>query len=685
MLAFAGLVVWYIFNIQMVDGARWRALSDSLTLKYRVIKAVRGNIYADDGTILATSVPRYEIRMDLTVLPDDTFNFYIPKLSFLYSEKFKDKTYQEYLLAFKDAKVDAKKNRYFFLKNKLSFLDIKEIKNWPLYKKGRYKSGLIIEEENYRVRPFKNLLTRTIGYTTNGKETQRVGLEGYFNEALAGVTGRRLLQKISGGYRPVNDNNELEPVAGKDIYTTIDINIQDIVNDALQCGLLKHKAQFGCAILMEVKTGEIKAIANLTLSKIGTYEETFNYAIRESFEPGSTFKLLSALLLLEKNKIGTNDSVMINYGVCNINGKPMKDAEKSNFKSKSFSYAFEHSSNVGISTTVLKAFKDNPSEFTDYLKELKLDKPLGIELYGEGIPVIKSPRNKHWSKISLPWMSIGYEVQITPLQLLTVYNGVANDGEMLKPFLVKAIGQKGDIEKTFKPITIHEKIASKSTITKIKAMLRGVVDSGTARIINNSRVHIAGKTGTARISNGKGYHEDAYNSSFAGYFPAEEPKYSIIVVVNRPTEGGYFGGTVAGPIVKQIAEKVMGIQQINGSELSDSLTDPGTLPFLISGKNSRSSEFLDKFTSYDYNDNGASFDWIIAKKDSIGSYNFSVVNQNPDLVPDLIGMGLRDAIYCAENRKLKVRYIGKGRIYWQSIPQGSKIDKGSSIIVKLKI
>ena len=477
----------------------------------------------------------------------------------------------------------------------------------------------------------------------------------------------------------------MEPVDGKDIYTTINVNIQDIVNNALLNGLSKHKAHHGCAVVMEVKTGEIKAIANLTETGPNTYNETFNYAVGESFEPGSTFKIVSALALLEKDKIQMDDSVLINYGRLKIGNKIMEDAEPSPFKSRSFSYAFEHSSNVGISTSVLNGFKDNPKEFTDYIKELSIDKPLEIELPGEGKPYVKSPGNNLWSSISLPWMSIGYEIRLTPLQLLNVYNAVANNGEMVKPFIVKAIGQKGEIEKKIKGRILNEEIASESTINKIKALLRGTVDSGTAKSINNSRVKIAGKTGTANIASGKGYIEGAYYSSFAGYFPADNPKYSIIIVINKPTIGGYFGGVVAAPIAKEIAEKISGIQLFEGNKLSDSLKDTGTLPYILAGKKSRTSNFLDKFTNYDYHSNGESSDWITAKKDSTGEYNYFIDNENPNTVPNLEGIGLRDAINCIENRKLKLVTSGKGRVYWQSLKPGSQITKGSTLFIKLKI
>lgn len=681
-MLFSALVVWYIFNIQVVEGKRWRALSDSMSLKYKLIRAVRGNIYADDGTLLATSVPRYEVRMDLTVLPQDTFNKYIPGISERLAKKFGDKPASVYLEEFIQAKNE--KNRYFLIRKKLSFLDIKDFKQWPLFKKSRYKSGLIIEEETYRVMPYKNMLARTIGYAGNGIDKPRVGIEGAFNTELSGISGKRLVQKISGGYRPVNDNNELEPVDGKDIYTTIHVSIQDIVNHALLNGLTRHNAHHGCAVLMDVKTGEIKAIANLTAGGDGTYHETFNYAIGESYEPGSTFKLISALSLLHHNRITLSDSVLINNGSYDIKGKTMLDAETSPFRKQTFRYAFEHSSNVGISYAMMNAYKEEQEKYTDFIKQLHLNKPLGLEIAGEAEPVIKEPGKKRWTRITLPWMSIGYELRCTPLQLLTVYNAVANGGAMTKPYLVKAIGQKGVIEKSFKPQIINEQIASPEAIEEVKNLLRGVVTAGTGSALRSCRIPISGKTGTARISDGNGYAEGLYNSSFAGYFPSDNPVYSIIVVINRPQSGEYFGGVVAAPVVKEIAEKVLGIQTINGRELSDSLTDAGNLPLVICGNQKKTSAFLKKFTDYSVRSDGNSY-WIKATRDSGKSYTVQSLSDHTSQMPDLEGMGLRDALYLLENKKLKVMATGKGRVYWQSVSAGSPIQQGKTILLRLKI
>lgn len=680
-LIFALFIVWNIIKIQFAEGKKWKTLNDSLTITYKEIKAVRGNIYSDNGSLLATSVPIYEIRLDLAVINSDTFKKYKYELSQKLASKFKDKSYGSYLLELNKAKNS--NNRYYLLKNKLSYLDIKKIRTWPIINKGRYKGGVIIEEDNYRVMPFKNLLTRTLGYTTSGKQQFKVGIEGAYNEELKGISGKRLVKKIAGGYIPLNDENEMEPTDGRDIFTTIDINIQDIVNNELLKGLKYHKAHHGCAILMKVKTGEIKAIANLTLSNDGEYYEKYNYAIGESYEPGSTFKLASALALIEKNKINLNDSVLINYGEISINKKLMTDAEQSKYKTQSFAFAFEHSSNVGISTAIQNSFSENPQEFIDYLKKLNLDKPLNIEIPGEVKPLIKNYRSKYWSNISLPWMSIGYEVKLTPLQILNLYNSVANNGTMLKPYLIKSIKNKNETIKEFTPQIISDKISDENTLSKIKLLLSNVVKSGTASNINNSTIKISGKTGTARISDGKSYFENEYYSSFAGYFPSDNPEYSIIVVVNRPKINGYYGGVVAAPIVKQIAEKIYGYNPeiLNNAE-NEKTKRLSNLPD-FTGYSKTIIKFNKKFSIIIQLENENNNDLVSIKKDSIHK-SLNTKNKLNEM-PDLLGMCLKDALFLLENNNIKVKTEGKGKVYWQSVEPGTNIGKGTIVTIKMQI
>ncbi|NUM32218.1 MAG: transpeptidase family protein [Bacteroidetes bacterium] len=679
----ASFIIWNILKIQFAEGKKWKSINDSLTIKYKVINAVRGNIYSDNSTLLATSVPIYEIRLDLTVVNSDTFKKYKYQLAQKLSEKFADKPLSKYLIELNKAKRN--NNRYFLIKNKLSYLDIKEMKKWPIINKGRFKGGLIIEEENYRVMPFKNLLTRTLGYTIDGKQKLKVGIEGAYNTELAGVTGRRLVKKTAGGFIPINDENEVEPTDGKDIYTTIDINIQDIVNNSLLNGLIKHKAHHGCAILMEVKTGEIKAIANLTVKNDGTYSETFNYAIGESFEPGSTFKLVSALALIEKNKIKLDDSVLINYGEFKILDKVMYDAEESRFKKQSFEFAFEHSSNVGISTAIQKYFAENPKEFIDYLKKLNIQNRTGIELPGEAKPFVKDFKSKTWSKISLPWISIGYEIKLTPLQILNLYNAVANNGVMVKPFIVKAIGEKGEKIKIFNTQIINQKITDDETLKKIKHLLKNVVLTGTASVIKNSNIKISGKTGTARISDGKGYKENEYYSSFAGFFPEENPEYSVIVVVNNPKENGYYGGIVAAPIVKDLAEKIYGYKINSGKNLNDFITANSIKTLDFAAKKDVLKKFNNKYLKKKIIEETTNADWLYIPSDSTGNINAKPIKDVKNLMPDLTGMCLKDVLFILENKKVKVQVTGKGKVFWQSIKPGVNIGKGTILILKMQV
>lgn len=682
MVIFAGFVIWYIINIQFVEGQKWRSLSDSLTMKYKVIQAARGNIYSDNGTLLATSVPRYELRLDAMASPIDTFNKYMPILARLFSENFKDKTAREYLKGFQKARKT--QNRYYFIKRKLNFLEIKEVKNWPLFKKGRFRSGLIIEVENHRVLPFHQMLTRTIGYANKGKTKTRVGLEGAFDKELAGISGKRLMRKISGGYRPVNDVVELEPEEGKDIYTTINVDAQDIVNKALLKGLTKHQAHHGCAVVMEVKTGEIKAIANLSIQKDGSYQETFNYAVAESYEPGSTFKLISAMALLSGKHLTVSDSVFVNKGSLQFNGVTMNDAEYCPFKNQTFSYAFEHSSNVGISSTVNKYYGSKPLDFIQFLKQINLHQNTGVEIPGEIKPYIKEPQMKSWSSISLPWMSIGYDLRFTPLQILNVYNAVANDGKMVKPYLVKAIGNKGIIEKKIEPIILNESIADEEVIKDLRKLLRGVVEHGTARTLLKSKVEISGKTGTSQIADGKGYTDAAYFSSFAGYFPSGQPKYSVIIVINKPKEKGYYGAVVAAPIVQEIAEKMMGMEMRNAIDIPDTVVSSGKILVSSITKKGPAKEFFKKFDNIKASIPKSESEWVFVKNGEKDSYLFTD-QENKNSIPDLTGMGLRDVLYLLENKGVKVSSIGKGKVIWQSVKAGTEISKVSTIQIKLSL
>ncbi|MFC2176437.1 peptidoglycan D,D-transpeptidase FtsI family protein, partial [Bacteroidota bacterium] len=542
-----------------MEGDKWRAKAETQTTVFRTIEAVRGNIFATDGSLLATSKPIYEIRWDASIpaLTDDYFNEHIDQLSKELANLFKDKTANSYKREL--TKARANHSQYYLIRRKVDYKELKQLRQFAIFNRGQYKGGFIYRQKNKRAKPFKELASRTIGYD---REDYRVGLEGSFSKELTGVGGKRLMQKIAGGnWKPLNDENEIEPKDGSDLITSIDINIQDVAEHALLKQLETHGAHHGCAVLMEVETGNIKAIANLSLQANGTYAETFNYAIGSATEPGSTFKLASMICLLEDGFVTPSDSVDIEGGIKKYYRATMKDSKTGVYDKITVAKAFEISSNVGISKLVNQYYSSKPEKMTSRLVGMHLDQPLGVEIKGEGQPSIPSPKDKSWSGISLPWMSIGYEVLQTPMQILALYNAIANNGKMVKPKIVTAIKKHGKTEQEFPTVVLNEKICSQKTVDQVKALLEGVVEHGTAKNLKHANYKIAGKTGTAQIAKGGSYHrEKSHQASFVGYFPAEKPRYSCIVVVDSPSKAVYYGNLVAGPIFKEISDKVYSTQ-----------------------------------------------------------------------------------------------------------------------------
>ncbi len=557
---FAMIIVGQAVNLQLVQGEKWRGKEESLTRNFREIEAVRGNIYASDESLLATSIPKYEVRFDAytDALTDDYFNEYVDSLAFELSQLFPEKSKSEYLISLKSARK--KKARYHLIRRNVKFTDLKVLKEFPIFNRGKYKGGFIAVQQNKRVRPFKVLAARTIGYEREGSKP--VGLEGAYSKELSGVKGEMWMQKIAGGvWMPLDDNGGREPEDGSDVYTTIDVNIQDVAENALLNQLETHQADHGCVALMEVSTGDIKAIANLKRNKDGSYYESYNYVVGESTEPGSTFKLASLMAAFEDGFLDLDDMVDTENGTTKFYDRTMRDSHKGGYGKISIKESFMKSSNVAISKEINRVYAANPQGFVDRLYKMDLNKKLGIEIAGEGSPLIKSTDDDSWSGITIPWMSIGYEVQMTPLQILTFYNAVANDGKMVRPRFVSEIRQGGKLVKKYDTEVINNSICSKKTIKMAKEMLESVVESGTGRNLKNSRYKIAGKTGTAQIANSKygykGYESKvSHQASFVGYFPADNPKYTCIVVVNAPSQNVYYGNLVAGPIFKEVADKV---------------------------------------------------------------------------------------------------------------------------------
>jgi|AntAceMinimDraft_17_1070374.scaffolds.fasta_scaffold02477_3 cell division protein FtsI (penicillin-binding protein 3) len=678
-LIFAFVIIGKVVKIQFVEGEQWLNKSKNSTLRYSDIKANRGNIYSDDGNLLATSLPFFDVRIDLiSNIKEKVFNKQIDSLSYCLSMLFKDKTKSQY----KNILINARKqgNKYFLVKRKITYDELKKMRSFPILKFGRYRGGMIVIKKDKRKKPFEMLASRTIGYDRPG---YHVGLEGAYRKILKGVNGKRLERKISGGvWIPVNDENQIESKNGKDIFTTININIQDIAENALLLQLKKYDADHGTVVLMEVKTGYIKAIANIGKNNKGEYHELYNYAIGEKTDPGSTFKLASLMAAIEDGYVNLTDSVETGNGIYYFYDHKMEDDKYGGYGKITVKKAFEVSSNIGISKIITKYYYGKEQKFVDALCRMGINKKTGTEINGEELPLIK-PISK-WSGVTLPQMSIGYEIRLTPLQILTFYNAVANDGEMVKPRFVESVQYHGKTIKSYYTQVINPSICSKKTIEKVKKMLEGVVQKGTAKNIKNDNFKIAGKTGTVQILNKKyGYkykHNKIYQASFVGYFPADNPEYSCIVVINNPTQNGYYGSIVAAPVFKKIAEKVYATlcthkQPVNNTDkISTSITKVG---------NNNDFNVIYKTLGLSPDIPDINSEWIIEKNDPFNKTKFYKKNIDYNLVPDLRGMKLKDAVYILENQGLFVEINGKGTVRRQSIKYGTKIIKNEKIVLYL--
>ncbi len=679
---FAVFIVAKIIRIQFVEGDELRSEALNLSVKYIDIKARRGNIYACDGSLLATSVPRFDVHMDLSrsTISEHLFAENVDSLARCLSEFFDDHSYEEYLTRLKREREE--ENRYLLIGRNMDYFDLMEVREFPIFNKGQYKGGFIVEQKDRRETPFNMLARRTIGFV---REDYYVGIEGAYDSLLRGTDGKRLMKRVSGNvWLPVDDQADIRPEDGRDIVTTIDIHLQDVAETALYEHLQTHEADHGCVVLMEVNTGEIKAIANLQRLEDGSYYETYNYAIGESFEPGSSFKLMSMIVGLEDKKFSLDDMVATGNGKIKYANQTMSDSHEGGFGTITIRQAFEYSSNVGISKIILKAYGNNPAAFIKGLYKMGIHKPLGIEIKGEGMPFIKSPDNNTWSQVTLPWMSIGYELRLTPMQILAFYNAVANDGRLMKPMFVKEVQYAGQTVKTFEPVVLNPAIASKSTIEQAQSLLEGVVQRGTAKNLNKAIFPIAGKTATALIAKSGGYKIDGadYNASFVGYFPANDPQYSCIVVVNKPTKGKYYGGSVAAPVFLEIAEKVYATNL--EMRQRDTLSRIDVKPASIFSKA--------KVVTFLYRALGITDLSVNTESENdyvrILQYGDSVASGTPSFdggrIPDVRGMTAPDAIVVLESAGLEVEISGKGRVSRMIPSQGTPVRNGMRVKLILR-
>jgi cell division protein FtsI (penicillin-binding protein 3) len=680
---FAIAVAVQLFRVQLVEGAHWRAKAETVSTKWRTVEPDRGHILSADGQFLATSVPEYDVRMDMVPegLTEERFHAHLDSLAASLAALFRDRSATEYRRDLMDARK--RKERYYLVKRKATHEQVQALRSFPLWRDGANKGGLLTEKRLVRSRSRKRLAARTVGYVL--RDGSAVGLEAGCNRWLKGRTGNRLERRIAGGTWMPIDGEGVDPEPGSDVHTTIDINLQDVADAALEKQLRKHGAQYGCVVVMEVATGRIRAISNLTRVADSTYAETMNYAVAEAAEPGSTFKVPALMVALDEGLVSIEDTVDTRWGVQPYCDRKMKDSHPYEKRFATLRRALEVSLNTGCSQAILKAFKKEPQRFVDGLKRLRLHEPTGIIIPGEAVPTLRGPSDKLWSCTSLPWMSIGYEVAVTPLQMLAFYNAVANDGRMMQPQLVTHVSRNGRTIEEFEPRVLNERICSDKTLATVREVLRGVVDSGTATNLKHANLSIAGKTGTALISRNGSYkqHGVSYQASFAGYFPADKPLYSCIVVVNGPTMSGYYANVVAGPIFREIADKIYS----NRLELQrdQPLADAGAkrMPVSMSGRaTDLRASMAGLGVAFTQDGEG---EWLTtaAGDSAVLGKPRTIASEESRLVPNVLGMGLRDALYLLENRGYRVRVQGAGMVRKQSIAPGTRASHGATIIIEL--
>jgi cell division protein FtsI (penicillin-binding protein 3) len=681
-------VLGRVFYIQNVQGNYWRALSDSLHQKYVDLSAERGTIYSEDGNMLSTSVPYFNIYIDfdaegLREKNGKRFKENLDSLSFCLANLFRDQS----SLAYKKQLLQGYRvgDRYYLLHRNIPFNQYKQLRSFPLVREGRNKSGFIVDASSKRMNPFGLLANRTIGLSRDN--AQNVGLERTYDSFLRGENGRRLVRYLNAGtYIPV-EGYEIDPENGKDILTTIDVNTQDITENALLSMMIENECEHGTCIVMETSTGKIKAMANLGKQADGSYWEDLNYAIRAS-EPGSTFKLATLLSLLEDHEVRLSDRLNIEGGTWKIGTRTVHDAEKQEKSDVTVEEAFEHSSNVGMAKLVMAHYAQHPQQFVDHLKKLKLNQVTGVDLAGETSPIIKSPQSKTWSASTLPWMAFGYEVLISPLQTLTLYNAVANNGKMMKPYLVNSVQYAGGIDRQNQPVVLMDKICSTETLDELKTCLEGVCLRGTAKsAFKNTFYPVAGKTGTALVANGnRGYADHIYQSSFVGYFPANHPRYTCIVVIkNRPYSKKYLGALVAGPVFREVADKLMSMDALSPdsnqlSSYTDLLKRDSTAYYYAGSSDEIKNIFYTLKMPYADSSHDKKWSGVYREK------NQPVVkskNEEKKMVPDVKGMGLKDALFLLESRDIRVATRGTGKVKQQSILPGTIVLRNQKLILDL--
>lgn len=676
-------VLGKIYQIQTYKNGYWKTLADSLTTNYFSIKAERGNIYSADDKLLATSIPYFDLHIDFgsTAMSDAIFQRNVDSLAFYmakYLKKNSEKNYRQQLIKARNKKPV---NRYFLLCANADYTLLKQIKKWPLIREGKFKGGLIVEQHQERANPYGILAQRTIGLIR--EHAQDIGLEEAADSILKGTSGKILKQKIAGGeWIPIKGSNQLEPKNGYDILTTLDLGLQDIAESTLMQAVTEYQAEFGCAILMEVKTGAIKAMANLGKKSDNSYGEIYNYALGLRNEPGSVFKTANYLALFDDGYITLNDSINTNHASAYFAGQELTDdGHNQQYTFLTPSKALAISSNVAIAKWMNKFYNNNKQKYYDKLNQFGLTQPTNIELKGEQLPIISKPDK--WSAMSIPWMAHGYEVKFTPLQLLAFYNAIANKGIRVQPYLIQQVLDNGNVIREYKPKNNDQKICSADAAQMATEILINVTEDehGTARKISSPYYRIAGKTGTAKMSEGNTGYTKKNLSSFVGFFPADNPLYSCIVVVGGPQGLFTTGGAVSAPVFRAMADKIITSNiQSNIAINNDTILKNQLLPPVIATTDALK-QIIKRFKlKYDFNNED---EFAMLRSNDNDEKVIATISTTINQVPNVKGMLLDDAISLLENKGLKVIFAGKGKVAAQSQSAGSTIIKGSIIQLTL--
>jgi cell division protein FtsI (penicillin-binding protein 3) len=665
--------------VQVKEGPALLELAKELRTHKSILPSERGNIYTEEGQLLCSSIPQFDIHVDFSVIKPDTFYHYVDTLSHQLAVLFKDKQagqYKEQLISGFKAQ-----EKFFPLKKNLPYYQFQAVRSFEIFNKGKRIGGLISESKVKRINPYGMLAYRTIGLYRENSQT--IGIESTYDSVLHGSNGSRLDQKVTGGVWMPIEGSEIEPINGKDIVTTIDVSIQEVAEHALMSVLKQYECKYGTVVVMEVPTGKIKALVNLGRQANGTYWEDLNYAMFPT-EPGSTFKLATLAALLSDGYINVEENVNCENGSKQFSNRVMHDSHHG-LGVMPIKNAFAQSSNVGMASLAYRFYGNHPEKYVAHLKRLHLNVRTGIDLSGERRPNMIEPGTSLWSGTTLPWMATGYGIQVSPLHTCMLYNAVANNGKMMKPYLISSIKEYGKEIKIFQPTVLVDKIAPASAVEQLKKCAEEVVITGTGKHIASPYYRIAGKTGTAQVADkGIRYTDGVYQGSFVGYFPVDNPRYTIAVVIRTKAHANaYYGGTIAAPVFRMISDKIFASGLGKWEEPLDSIAAKGggqlIAKYYATG-NSYNKIFgalglhlnidrASRFASIQTDSNKNAF--ITAKDVYYGQ------------VPDVKGLGLKDAIYLLENQGLKVQLIGRGIVQGQSLNPGTKIFKGQSITIQL--